>query len=191
VELITFLSQHFTLDDYQKETINNAFDYQEHQKGTVFLTPNNTSINIIFLEEGFYRTFYYKDDKSITHHFWAENTFNCPLESVFYNEIAPYGWEALEKCRVRSISFPKFKIIMESIDYSNKFTTIILIDMIKIFMDRLNSIQLINAEKRYENLINNHPDIILRASLGDIASYIGITQQRLSVIRSKNKKLKI
>jgi CRP-like cAMP-binding protein len=191
LELITFLSQHFTLDDYQKETINNAFDYQEHQKGTVFLTPNNTSINVIFLEEGFYRTFYYKDDKSVTQHFWAENTFNCPLESVFYNETAPYGWEALEKCRVRSISFLKFKTILESIDYTNKFTTKILIDMIKIFMDRLNSIQLINAEKRYEDLINNHPDIILRASLGDIASYIGITQQRLSVIRTKNKKFKI
>ena len=44
-----------------------------------------------------------------------------------------------------------------------------------------------SAEERYKDLKANYPGISKRASLGQIASYLGITQQSLSRIRSKKK----
>jgi hypothetical protein len=43
------------------------------------------------------------------------------------------------------------------------------------------------AEERYEKLQESHPGISKRASLGQISSYLGITQQSLSRIRSRKK----
>jgi hypothetical protein len=43
------------------------------------------------------------------------------------------------------------------------------------------------AQKRYEELIERYADIIRRANLGHIASYLGITQQSISRIRSSSK----
>jgi len=42
-----------------------------------------------------------------------------------------------------------------------------------------------NASNRYRTFLQHQPDIALRVSLGDIASYLGITQQSLSRIRQK------
>ena len=40
-----------------------------------------------------------------------------------------------------------------------------------------------DAATRYRNFLMRQPDIALRVSLSDIASYLGITQQSLSRIR--------
>lgn len=187
MNLITFLSQHYLLDESQKKTINAAFTIEEYPKGSIFLKPNTISKNLIFLEEGLYRTYYTMHNKTITHHFWDENSFNCSIECVYYNEPALYGWEALENCRIRSISSHEFQSIFGSIYEINTTKELFLIAMIKVFMDRIYALQFHNAEKKYDNLIKSQPNILRRASLGHIASYIGITQQRLSVIRGEKK----
>ena len=187
MDLISFLSHLLPLTDVQKRDIDYAFDYQEYPKGTIFLNPNNNSKKLIFLEKGLYRTFYFNKDKDITHHFWLENSFNCALESIYFNIPAPYGWEAIEVCQVRTISFYEFRQIIESIDESRKFSEMLLIEMIKVLNERLNALQFQSAEIRYEEMLKSCPTIIHRAPLGHIASYIGITQQTLSVIRRGNK----
>ena len=50
--------------------------------------------------------------------------------------------------------------------------------------DRISSLQYMTAREKYEQLLKDHPDIILRAPLGTIASYLGISQETLSRIRS-------
>lgn len=40
-----------------------------------------------------------------------------------------------------------------------------------------------SAEKRYENLLNNHPEYLQHIPLNYLASYLGITQRHLSRIR--------
>ena len=42
-----------------------------------------------------------------------------------------------------------------------------------------------NAGKRYKQFVKENKAILQRISLGDLASYLGITQQSLSRIRAK------
>ena len=53
--------------------------------------------------------------------------------------------------------------------------------------NRLTAIQFQTAEQRYNNLLETYPNILQRASLYNISTYLGITQQTLSVIRAKFK----
>jgi CRP-like cAMP-binding protein len=48
----------------------------------------------------------------------------------------------------------------------------------------IGSIKFQSAEERYKALIKEYPSIQQRTSLGHIASYLGITQETLSRIRS-------
>ncbi len=49
---------------------------------------------------------------------------------------------------------------------------------------RMDSIQFETAQTRYENLLKKYPEMIQRVPLSYIASYLGITQETLSRIRS-------
>ena len=62
----------------------------------------------------------------------------------------------------------------------------LLISAIKNLTDKLYAIKFQTAQERYQLLLENYPQIILRVSLGHIASLLGITQQTLSVIRAGN-----
>jgi CRP-like cAMP-binding protein len=50
--------------------------------------------------------------------------------------------------------------------------------------DRISDLQFLDAKQRYSKLLEQHPDITNRVSLGHIASYLNITQETLSRIRS-------
>jgi hypothetical protein len=48
----------------------------------------------------------------------------------------------------------------------------------------MDSIQFETAEQRYKKLLENNPELIKRVPLSYIASYLGITLETLSRIRS-------
>ena len=51
--------------------------------------------------------------------------------------------------------------------------------------ERMDSIQFESAQQRYEKLLNNTPQIVQRVPLTYIASFLGITLETLSRIRSQ------
>ena len=65
-----------------------------------------------------------------------------------------------------------------------KFIRLLLVNILHTIAEKLYAIQFQTAQDRYKTLLETQPDILLRAPLGHIASYLGITQQTLSVIRS-------
>ena len=50
--------------------------------------------------------------------------------------------------------------------------------------ERISSLQFMTAKEKYGKLMDEQPDIILRAPLGMIATYLGISQETLSRTRS-------
>ena len=51
--------------------------------------------------------------------------------------------------------------------------------------ERVMSLQFQTAQERYKQIIKTNPSLLQRASLGHIASFLGITQETLSRIRAK------
>jgi CRP-like cAMP-binding protein len=51
--------------------------------------------------------------------------------------------------------------------------------------ERILNLQFKTAKERYQKLALSKPQLLQRASLGQIASYLGITQETLSRIRAE------
>lgn len=185
MELIPFLRQHVQISSEQEIELDRAFKMEILPKGHKLLLPGNHSNKVFFFEHGLARSFYIKHDKDITHYFYLENTFNMPIESIFYNNASPYGLELLEKTVVRTITYPEAEKYFDQSIGLQKVARLLLIDVLSSFSKRLYSLQFQSAQERYQTLIAYYPDILLRAPLGHIASYLGITQQTLSVIRAQ------
>lgn len=185
IDLIAFLKEFIQLDEELIRILSEELKSQEFKKGDHIYLPDNRNQLVYFLESGLTRMYYNKEDKSITHFFFEEGQFFLSLESVLYDKSSPYGMECLENCRVIYMKydtltkltqhFPQLEVIMRNV----------ILDSLYNLSNRLKSMQFQTAEERYNELITNYPSILQRASLGYIASYLGISQPTLSVIRSK------
>lgn len=51
--------------------------------------------------------------------------------------------------------------------------------------ERILNLQFKTAKERYQKLLSSKPTLLLRAPLGQIASYLGISQETLSRIRAE------
>jgi CRP-like cAMP-binding protein len=182
--LLEYLHEHLKLSEEFSEKFDTIFRHEHVKKGDILFRPESFSQKIIFIEKGLIRTYYLKDGKDITFLFLSENLFLTPIECVFYNRPAPYGWEALENCEIRIGQYKDFELFCSQVPGMEKFFRMLLINVLHTVAEKLYSIQFQTALDRYKSLIESHPDLLLRAPLGHLASYLGITQQTLSVIRS-------
>ncbi len=185
MELISFIKSKIKLSDNDYNTIDEAFKTETHSKGKQLILPYSSSQRIYFVEKGLVRTYYYKDDKDITLFFFNEGKFTAPLSSIFYNKTELYGWETLERSTLRSILYQDLQVLTGKYPVFHEFFFHVSIEMLNLFALKLESLQFQTAEQRYNKMMETYPEIMLRVSLGHIASYLGITQQTLSVIRGK------
>ncbi len=154
-------------------------------KGYQLLNEGNHSTKVYYVEKGLMRMYYLKDGKDITHDFFDEKKIYAPIENVFLNQHYPYCLEMLESGIVRTVDFLKIEKIIDSNVNLQRFARYVLVSTIKRLAEQLHAIQFQSAQERYKLLLTNHPKILLRSPLGHIASYLGITQSTLSVIRGE------
>lgn len=188
MKLIEFFEQHNLsanlLTEISQATIRERLPRNYH-----LLLPGNHSKKIFFFEDGFARTYYYKNGKDITHYFYKENDSFGPLESIFHNRPSRYGLELLEDSTIYTIQYPQIVKYLDNSLEVNKLVRMIAANSLLAFYDRMDNIQFHSARERYNHLLENYPGILLHAPLRHIASYLGITQPTLSVIRSKNARI--
>jgi hypothetical protein len=185
MDLIQYINTKIKLTAEESAIIGPAFKEEFCPKGTILAHPHNHSQKIHFIEKGLIRLYYNKDGKDITHFFFDENSFAACAESVYFDKPSPYGKEVLVDSMLRTIHLKDLNLLLNRFEAFKDLSFIVAVEVIGQLSDRLNSIQFQSAEERYKFIIDKHPNILLRVPLGHIASYLGITQQTLSVIRAK------
>ncbi|WP_343671444.1 Crp/Fnr family transcriptional regulator [Chitinophaga sp.] len=185
MEFLEYITSKVDLSEEESYEINNAFQTETYTKGAILIKPGSYSHKVFYIEKGLVRTFYHKEDKDITQFFFNEGTFTAALDSIFYRRPDTYGWEAVEQTKTRTIAYQDLQTLCDKIPALQKILFLAAIDMIDMFALKLESIQFQTAEQRYAAMLEMYPGILLRAPLGQIASYLGITQQTLSVIRGR------
>lgn len=186
MELIDYFQHNFSVSSEIATNLNEIFIREEYPKGHILLQPDNLSTQVFFIEKGFFRSYYYNSSgKDITHHFFGENYIFIPLESTFYHKKCPYGLELLESSTIQISTFPEMEKLLEQSHELEKLFRNLAINMLLETSDHLYAIQFQTAAERYKSLLKVFPNILQKAPLGDIASFLGITQQTLSVIRAQ------
>lgn len=183
MKLIEYFKSLYQIDDELVLFFENAAVTKDYAKGEVIFEPNSYLRYIYFIEEGFTRVFYYKGEKEITHYFFGANTFCTGVESVFYQKPSLFGFQTLAPSRITMIPYTPLRVLADSSITINHIIEKILLDNLIQFSKRFYNSQFETAQERYESLLRENPQLLQNASLGHIASYLGVSQQTLSVIR--------
>jgi CRP-like cAMP-binding protein len=184
MELSEYLKNIAKLSNSLEEDLKNLFEPREFSKGDHLFKEGEICRHMFYIEKGLVRVYYYSvSGKEITAWFSAENTLITALDSFYYHRPTHDYCEALEDSVVYPINFSDFETILNS-EKGARLAFYILYEITRKMTEFIGSIKFQSAEERYKALINENPEILQRTSLGHIASYLGITQETLSRIRS-------
>jgi len=179
--LIKFLEHH---SEYSAK-IEQCFREIEIPAKTILLHEGEVSQNIYFIRKGCLRVWFNSDGKDISFQFFFEGQAVSSFESFLGRKPSMFSIESLEPCSLITIHHKDFKRLIDDIpELKNHFFEIIvgrLSNYANLFLSRIKN----NPKKRYDELIENQPEIVQRVPQHYIASYLGITPISLSRIRNR------
>lgn len=182
---LEYLKNNLNLAAEDLNYINTQFKEETVKKGKHLVQPHSCNKKFFFIESGLIRTYYIKNGKDITEFFFLENQFTGSMDSIFNQATELAGWEASADSVVRSIHYADLERLYDKYPQVQKLILKAAIEILLLYAKKLASIQFQTADQRYIEMLDTYPKILLKVPLGHIASYLGITQQTLSVIRSK------
>ena len=173
-----------TMTHDELDILESILEPVKYGKGEMILTEGEVCRGISYIEKGLVRQFYNKNGKEVTEHLGVDHTIFMCIESLFKEEPTRLQVEALEATLVYIL--PKSKLEAAAIRNVN-------IQMLyrKILEESLIQSQVHadlmrfeTAPNKYKRLCELSPQVVLRAPLTYIASYLQMTPETLSRIRS-------
>jgi CRP-like cAMP-binding protein len=153
-------------------------------KGDMILNEGDICKNIYYIDNGLVRQFYFKNGKEVTEHIGVDNTIFMCIESLFREEPTKLQVEAMENTIIYAL--PKHRL--EEVALHNVNIQIlyrkILEESLILSQVHADLVRFETAQDRYKRLCKLMPQVVLRAPLVHIASYLQMTPETLSRVRS-------
>ena len=153
-------------------------------KGEMILKEGEVCKNIYYVEKGLVRQFYFKNGKEVTEHMAVEGNIIMCIESLFREEPTRLQVEALEPTIIYAL--PKAKL--EEVAFHNVNIQIlyrkILEESLILSQVHADLVRFESAQDRYRKMCKLQQQVTLRAPLVYIASYLQMTPETLSRVRS-------
>ena len=167
-----------------RELLAEVLIRRESNKGEIVLNEGQVSHNLIFVGKGMLRQFYYKNGKDVTEHFSYEGCIVMCIESLLKQEPTRLIVEPLEQSTLFLFPYNALQRLVETSPEINMFYRKILEYSLIVSQVKADSWRFETAHERYNLLLKHHPEIIKRAPLSHIASYLLMTPETLSRVRS-------
>jgi CRP-like cAMP-binding protein len=139
--------------------------------------------------EGGVRAYYLKKGKTNTDWFAFENDFISSIISFFLRVPSQHYIEVLEGTTLMALQLHDIEMLCAKYHDFERLGRLSAIKTMVQLQQRIVSLQFKSSKERYDSLLEKYPQIELRAPLGDIASYLGITQETLSRIRNPKNRI--
>lgn len=154
------------------------------QKGEIILKEGDICKHIYWVVKGLVRQFYFKNGKELTEYMAAENTICMSIESLFKEEPSHQQMQAIEPTII--MAMPKDKLEKEAVRNVNiqMLYRKILEESLILSQVHADMLRFESAQERYSKLVKRSPQLILRAPLVYIASYLQMTPETLSRVRT-------
>ncbi|MDR2955118.1 MAG: Crp/Fnr family transcriptional regulator [Prevotella sp.] len=182
---IRLFKEYCHLSGEVERELNTKVQFLTKKKGSFIIKKGQIVSNLFIVEKGLIRSFYNKEEQEITVWFGYENIPFAAIASIYSNQASHETIQCLEDSVFQYISEKDLYDLYEKYPEVNTIGRKIAEEYCILLDERAFSFQTKSAEERYDALIKNEPEIIKRAPLGYIASYLGITQETLSRIRRK------
>jgi len=183
-QLFNFIGQFITLTPEEETALRDLDLFHIKAKGEVILTPGQHADTSYFVLKGCLRTYYMADGEEKTTDFFtemevytpphvAQGTASTHYISCVEDSILLISNTAMEA--EMNAKFPKFEIMCRQMA-----ETLLARERVK-----LETFKTSTPEQRYQQLLQQRPDLVQRVPQYQLASYLGIQPQSLSRIRAR------
>lgn len=153
-----------------------------------FLRAGEVPRFIGYVASGLLRLYYIDaEGRDVTKHFSPEGTLAISYSAFLQREESRFFIQALEDTKLYVIDHQTYQELLQGHAcwqvVAKKFADLLFIIKEK----RESELLLLNAQERYEHFLEDYPDIEKRVNQYHVASYLRITPESLSRIRSQMK----
>lgn len=156
------------------------------QKGEIWIDYHTVCREIAFINKGLLKTSYYdKRGHEITSCFCTSNSMASSFKSFLTQSSSQMVIQALEETSLLSIRYDQLQKLFRKIPIWERLFRIIMEKEYEKLWDYTEGMKTELAKERYQKLLDEQPEVIQKAPVQDIATYLGITRETLSRIRKK------
>ena len=176
--------QYSTMTHDELDILESILVPRKFAKGEIILKEGEICRDINYIDRGLVRQYYHKHGKEVTEHLGEDHTVFMCIESLFKEEPTRIEVEALEATIVYSLP----KVELERVALHNVNIQLlyrkILEESLILSQIHADLVRFETAQDRYKRMCKLMPQVILRAPLVYIASYLQMTPETLSRVRS-------
>lgn len=164
----------------------NYFEPKSFEKGDILIEAGKICNWMAFVNSGVLRNFYISSkDEEVTYCLTFPNRVTSAFSSFMTQRVTFENIHALTNVELLLISHNQYYALMNSSENWLKFSRFFAEQSYIEMENRLLTLQMESAKKRYKDLLRFNPDYIQNVPLKYLASYLGITQRHLSRLRKE------
>ncbi|WP_406824533.1 Crp/Fnr family transcriptional regulator [Pedobacter sp. KACC 23697] len=185
-QLSNYIREKIIISDEVMEKVLSFFKFVQVKKNEILISPGETCQRIYFVDKGCLRIFFLTaGGTEATRHFAFENQFATALVSFITNETSKEFVQAVEDTNLSYISQNDFYSLLQIVPQWEKLYRHYLEYAYVTNTNRLMSFITLDATARYRQLLAQNPSIVMRLPNKMVASYLNISQETLSRLKSK------
>lgn len=154
--------------------------------GDIYIREGELSKKLAYVKEGLIRAYQVNDkgDERTLLLRW-EDQFLTSHDNLFFQQPSRFVYQALEDTTLLVADFDAIQALIENTGAMQYSRYYFVLDMLANAMHRVESFVLLNPEERYQQLMQQKPDLLQRVPGKYLASLLGITPVSLSRIRKR------
>ena len=184
--LIDYFNKILLLNDEEQAFVEEVFNERRIKRRQFILQEGDVCKFSTFVVEGCFRMYVVdKNGKEHNLQFAIENNWTGDIQSFFFKKPSKLYIEAMEPSIVLQIKRQdQFKLYLDYPKFNQIFRILAENNNLELQRRILNNISL-SSEERYLDFLDHYPQLFNRISNVQIASYLGITPEFLSMIRKR------
>jgi CRP/FNR family transcriptional regulator, anaerobic regulatory protein len=180
------IAKHVALTPEEEALFLSKTTTQQHKSKSVLLHAGKVADTTYFVNSGILRSFNINDN-IIEHvlHFACEGWWMGDMYSYISGKPGNLFIEVLEDAEIVTITKENHRELYETIPKLERFFRILAENSLVTHQERLMDNLSLTAEERYEKFCKKYPSLIHKLPQKHIASYIGVTPEFFSKMKSR------
>jgi CRP-like cAMP-binding protein len=183
--LIDYINQMFPLKSEIVDFIRQNTFAKKLAKGKFLLRQGEVCSHYYYIHKGVLRSFLKFGKKEITIWINPENEITTSIRSMNGSRPSDEYIQALEECELVVIPFDAMEALYDRFPEMNMVGRKLLQEYYAASEERVYICRIPDARSRYQHFIDTRPELVNRTPLKYVASYLGITLETLSRLRSR------
>ena len=169
-----------TMTHDELDTLESILVPMKFTKGQTILAEGEVCRNIMYIAKGLVRQFYFKKEKEVTEHMSVEGGMIMCIESLFKEEPTKLQVEALEPTIMYFLPKQRLEeVALHNVNIQILYRKILEESLIQSQI-HADLVRFETAQDKYKRMCKLAPQVVLRAPLVYIASYLQMTPETLS-----------